>query len=85
MTRDTDRPANGPTGPSIGDDEPIARLVRTVADEWRMPPQRLEQPTWRDQVGGGADAGRGAGSRVWPDQPAPPSWRPCWSRSRLSG
>ncbi len=61
MTRDTDRPANGPTGPSIGDDEPIARLVRTVADDWRMPPQRLEQPTWRDQVG----ERRGRRSRGW--------------------
>jgi hypothetical protein len=46
MTRDTDRPTSG-----ASDDEPIARLVRVVADDWRMPPQRLDQPTWRDRVG----------------------------------
>jgi hypothetical protein len=51
MTRDGDRPANGPAGSATLDDEPIARLVRAVADDWRMPPQRLDQPTWRDRVG----------------------------------
>jgi hypothetical protein len=47
MTRDTDRP----TGTAATDDEPLAALVRAVADDWRMPPQRLDQPTWRDRIG----------------------------------
>ena len=58
MTRDTDRPPSGPTTP---DEEPIARLVRAIADDWRMPPQRLDQPTWRDRVG----AKSGRRSRGW--------------------
>jgi hypothetical protein len=58
MTRDFDPPTRGPADP---DDDPIARLVRVVADDWRMPPQRLDQPTWRDRVG----EARGRGSRSW--------------------
>ena len=33
------------------DDVTLAALVRDVADDWRMPPQRLDSPTWRDRVG----------------------------------
>lgn len=33
------------------DDEVLAALVRDVADDWRMPPQRLDSPTWRDRIG----------------------------------
>jgi hypothetical protein len=36
------------------DDERLGALVRTVADDWRMPPQRLDQPTWRDRTREGA-------------------------------
>jgi hypothetical protein len=57
MTRDTDRP----TGTAATDDEPIAALVRAVADDWRMPPQRLDQPTWRDRIG----ERRGRRPRSW--------------------
>jgi hypothetical protein len=32
------------------DDEQLAALVRAVADDWRMPPQRLDVPTWRERV-----------------------------------
>jgi hypothetical protein len=43
------------------DDEQLANLVRSVADDWRMPPQRLDQPTWRDRT-----RGRTARRRGWP-------------------
>ena len=32
------------------DDAQLGGLVRAVADDWRQPPQRLGQPTWRDRV-----------------------------------
>jgi hypothetical protein len=32
------------------DDAALAVLVRDVADEWSMPPQRLDQLTWRERV-----------------------------------
>jgi len=35
------------------DDEQLGALVRSVADDWRMPPQRLDQPTWRDKTAAG--------------------------------
>jgi hypothetical protein len=42
---------DGPTRRSMGpDDEQLGALVRTLAEEWRLPPQRLDQPTWRDRV-----------------------------------
>lgn len=47
MTRSADRPTRGPAP----DDETIAALVRAMADDWHLPPQRLDQPTWRDRVG----------------------------------
>jgi hypothetical protein len=43
------------------DDRTLAALVRDVAEEWRMPPQRLNAPTWRDQVERGGRAGSGHG------------------------
>ena len=58
MTRDTDQPTHSPAPP---DDEPLGVLVRAVADDWRMPPQRLDQPTWRDRVG----ERRGRRARGW--------------------
>jgi hypothetical protein len=48
MTRDADQPTRTPAPP---DDEALAALVRAVADDWHLPPQRLDQPTWRDRVG----------------------------------
>ncbi len=48
-----DRPDRAPTGPVADDpidDLTLAGLVRDVADGWRMPPQRLDQPSWRDRV-----------------------------------
>ena len=57
MNRETERPAGSP--PAIDDDQ-LATLVRASVDDWRMPPQRLDQPTWRDRVGGrGAPRRRG--------------------------
>jgi hypothetical protein len=47
MTRDPDR--SNPT--PAPDDERLAQLVRSAAEAWAMPPQRLDQPTWRDRVG----------------------------------
>ncbi len=48
MTRETDRPTSTPAGP---EDETLATLVRAVVDDWHLPPQRLDQPTWRDRIG----------------------------------
>jgi hypothetical protein len=47
MNPDRDRSIQGPTPP---DDEQLGALVRSIADDWRMPPQRLDQPTWRDRM-----------------------------------
>jgi hypothetical protein len=49
MDPDPDRSTKGPTEP---DDERLATLMRATAEDWRLPPQRLDQPTWRDRVGG---------------------------------
>jgi hypothetical protein len=50
------RPAKAPTAP---DDEQLGALVRATAEDWRLPPQRLDQPTWRDRVGGRSKRRRG--------------------------
>ena len=63
MTREPDRPADSP---ATLDDDQLAALVRAGAEDWRLPPQRLDQPTWRDRVGAPARAGAGAGSPGWP-------------------
>ena len=55
MTREPDRPADSP---ATLDDDQLAALVRAGVEDWRLPPQRLDQPTWRDRV----DA-RGTGRR----------------------
>jgi hypothetical protein len=57
MTRDPSRPS--PDQEPAIDDAELGALVRAATDEWRMPPQRLDQTTWRDRVG----AGRGGGGR----------------------
>jgi hypothetical protein len=41
-------------------DEALAARVRAAVDGWTMPPQRLDQSTWRDRVGG-RPSGRGRG------------------------
>lgn len=45
------------------DDAALAAAVREVADDWRMPPQRLDEVTWRDRVGRGRRAGGSGGGR----------------------
>jgi hypothetical protein len=52
----TDRPrpddrSGKPTPPPL-DDAALGALVREAAESWRMPPQRIEQRTWRDRVDG---------------------------------
>ena len=49
MTRDPGRSTSDPAGL---DDAELGELIRAVTDDWQMPPQRLDQPTWRDRVGG---------------------------------
>ncbi len=47
MTRDqigSDQP------PATADDDRLAGLVRAAAADWTLPPQRLDQPTWRDRI-----------------------------------
>ncbi len=46
------------------DETTLTRLVRDVADEWRLPPQRLDMPTWRDRVAPRARGGTARG-RAW--------------------
>jgi hypothetical protein len=50
------------------DDEQLGALVRSLADDWRMPPQRLDQPTWRDRLRSGATR-----RRPWPARLAGPA------------
>lgn len=47
------------------DDARIGALVRSVAEDWHRPPQRLDRPTWREQVETGRRLGRGSGGRRW--------------------
>src|SRR6478735_7921482 len=47
MTRDQTG-SNQP--PATTDDDRLAGLVRAVATDWTLPPQRLDQATWRDRV-----------------------------------
>src|SRR4249920_2696264 len=56
MTRDqngSDQP------PSTTDDDRLAGLVRAAAADWTLPPQRLDQTTWRDRVTATAPRRRG--------------------------
>ena len=48
MTREPDRPTDSP---ATIDDDQLGALVRAGVEDWRLPPQRLDQPTWRDRVG----------------------------------
>jgi hypothetical protein len=52
-------PDRSTQGPATPDDEELGALVRAVVDDWHLPPQRLDQPTWRDRV-----EGRSARSRA---------------------
>ena len=55
-----DRRAMGPDAP---DDSDLAELVRALAEDWKMPPQRLGEPTWRDRVRPGRMGGAGPSLR----------------------
>jgi hypothetical protein len=46
-----DRPDDlGPTRPPVPDDEELGALVRDLARDWTMPPQRLGEPGWHERV-----------------------------------
>ena len=61
MKSERDRP-EPPSAPL--DDDQIGALVRAVADDWQMPPQRLDRPTWRDLTARGGPRRRGRLARV---------------------
>ena len=49
------------------DDAELGALVRAVAEDWHRPPQRLDQPTWRERVDGSrrpSTADRAAGAWI---------------------
>ena len=52
MTRGSPMDPQGPTGPERPelDDAVLAVLVREVANDWSLPPQRLDMPSWRDRI-----------------------------------
>ena len=54
-----------PTGRPPIDDAALAALVRDVADDWHLPPQRLDAVTWRDRAGRGYRAGGGGAGVRW--------------------
>ena len=58
---DPDRPT--PTSRAPLDDAALGVIVREVAEEWSLPPHRLDVPTWRDRVERGRRAG-GRGSSI---------------------
>ena len=60
---DPDRPT--PTGRAPLDDAALADLVREVAEEWSLPPQRLDVLTWRDRVGRRHRVGDGGSGVRW--------------------
>jgi hypothetical protein len=62
MDRD---PASQDDRPTTYDDARIGTIVRAVADEWRRPPQRLDQPTWRERVASEPRWSRRSGGRGW--------------------
>lgn len=57
MTPDPNTPKRLATEP---DDDRLAALVRATAEDWTLPPQRLDAQTWRNRV-----ATTGAGRRGW--------------------
>ncbi len=59
-------PSTRPTDPPA-DNAVLGAMIRDVADDWQMPPQRLDDVTWRERVAGpGALRGaRGAGGLRW--------------------
>ena len=56
---------HNPTGRPPIDDAALAALVRDVADDWHLPPQRLDAVTWRDRAGRGYRAGGGGAGVRW--------------------
>ena len=55
-----------PTDRAPLDDAALAVLVRDVAEDWSMPPQRLDVPTWRERVGPDHRWGGGRARVRWP-------------------
>ena len=47
------------------DDAELGALVRAVAEDWHRPPQRLDQPTWRERVDVSRRGLRRLGGRRW--------------------
>jgi hypothetical protein len=62
MERDL-TPREDPSTPP--DDAELGALVRAVAEDWQRPPQRLDQPTWRERVDVSRRASRRSGGRRW--------------------
>lgn len=62
MERNPTSPIDGKVAP---DDTELSSLVRAVAEDWHRPPQRLDQPTWRERVEGGRPSRRSSGGRRW--------------------
>ena len=60
---DPDRPT--PTDRAPLDDAELAVLVRDVAGEWSLPPQRLDVLTWRERVGRGHRSSNGGPGLRW--------------------
>ncbi len=50
-----------PTTSIAFDDVALGAVVRDVTDDWRLPPQRLDQVTWRERVGRGHTGPTGGG------------------------
>jgi hypothetical protein len=47
------------------DDDELGALVRAAAHDWDRPPQRLDQPTWRERVEVSGRGSRSSGGRRW--------------------
>jgi hypothetical protein len=62
MERNPTPLTDGTTPP---DDAELGALVRAVAEDWHRPPQRLDQPTWRERVEVGRRGSRSSGGRRW--------------------
>ena len=62
MDRDLTQREDRATPP---DDAELGDLVRAVAEDWHRPPQRLDQPTWRERVDVSRRGHRSSTGRRW--------------------
>ena len=62
MDRDLTQREDRATPP---DDAELGDLVRAVAEDWHRPPQRLDQPTWRERVDVSRRGRRSSTGRRW--------------------